>query len=82
MKEAVEFLRAAGEQAGASPARVYAPKVGSFDVLALEIEFENYEECEKYWDAWFASPEGVAFMEEWVQMTEIGGKNEIWTLVD
>lgn len=63
------------------PYRIYVPKIGHFDVVAFEIEVENLEAYEKGWAEWEARPETAAFMEKWNELTEIGGINEIWTLV-
>ena len=40
------------------------------------------ERIKKEWADWEATPEADAFMEKWVEITETGGTNEIWTLVE
>jgi hypothetical protein len=62
--------------------RNYAPEIGPNDVMAMEWEYESLEEYEKDWAEWGATPEAAAFMEKWNQMTESGGSNEIWRLVE
>ena len=51
---------------------------GPFDVLCMEVEFENLEQYEKYWKDLFARPEMERFFEKWDQMTAPGGANELW----
>jgi hypothetical protein len=62
--------------------RLYVPKIGPFSTLVFEAEFESLAEYEKFWAEYFASPEGVAFNEKLDTVTESGGTNEIWALVD
>ena len=81
MEELVALLVADREQTGIAY-RLYTPDIGPFDVIAIEVEFENLEAYEKGWAEWFARPENAAFMEKWYALTESGGNNEIWTLVE
>ena len=62
--------------------RVYAPEIGPFSTLVLEADFESLAEYEEFWAEYFASPEAVEFNEKWDTVTESGGTNEIWRLVD
>ncbi|HRJ45301.1 MAG: hypothetical protein KJZ86_02795 [Caldilineaceae bacterium] len=60
--------------------RVYGPHYGRFNVVAFEMEFASMEDMERVWAEWFATPEAATFMSRWVEITESGGTNEIWTL--
>lgn len=60
--------------------RIYTPETGSFDVVAVEWEYENLEEYERRWAEWGATPEAATFLERWYAVTERGGANEIWHL--
>jgi hypothetical protein len=62
--------------------RLYVSEIGPFSSLVGEFEFESLAEYEAFWAEYFASPEGVAFNEKWGTVTESGGTNEIWRLVD
>jgi len=81
MEEVVALLVADRERTG-NTFRLYTSDIGPFDVVAIEIEFESLEEYEKGWAEWRARPEVAAFMEKWYDLTESGGNNEIWTLVE
>lgn len=39
-------------------------------------------EYEEYWNAVLALPWFEAWMDEWNQITETGGANELWTVED
>ncbi len=83
MEEVVALVKAEIERVSHPHARrLYIPSIGPLDVIAHEVEFESLEEYERFWAEWFASPEGAAFNEKWSDLTETGGTNEIWTLVE
>jgi hypothetical protein len=84
MDQLLALVNAAKEQfPGLAQAwRTYAPEIGPFDVVAIEWEYESLEEYERDWAEWGATPESAAFMEKWYQLTESGGSNEIWRLVE
>jgi hypothetical protein len=81
MKEAVALQVAERERTGIA-SRIYISSIGPFDILAVELEGENLEEYEKGWAEYFASPEAAQFLEKWYKVTETGGTNEIWNLVE
>jgi len=78
--EAAELLKQASHK-GAFPvtARMYVPDIAPFDVLAVELEFKDWDQYHKYWAEW--SP-GEAFWKKWYAITENGGTNEVWRLLD
>ncbi|MBN1935050.1 MAG: hypothetical protein JW934_10315 [Anaerolineae bacterium] len=79
LQEAAEMLNQEAEKMGLkSSFRLYVPEVAPFDVIAVEIEFENWEQYHKTWAEW--SP-GDAFWSKWYACTESGGVNEVWSLV-
>lgn len=81
MNEAVALQVAERERTGTAY-RIYMSSIGPFDVIALEFEGENLEEYERVWAEYFASPEAAQFLEKWYEVTETGGTNEIWELVE
>jgi len=81
LEEAVALFMAEGERIGIT-GRIYVPETGSFDTIAMEREFESLEEYERLWSEYFASPEAAQFQEKWYDLTETGGTNEIWRLVE
>lgn len=84
MDELLALLKAAKEQFSTSAHawRNYAPEIGRFDVLAMEFEYESLQQYEEDWAEWGTTPESAAFLEKWYQLTESGGSNEIWRLVE
>jgi hypothetical protein len=84
MDQLLALMKAAKEQFSTSAHawRSYAPEIGPIDVVAFEWEYGSLEEYEKDWAEWGATPESAAFMEKWNQLTESGGSNEIWRLVE
>ena len=84
MDQLLALMKEAKEQfSGSTRAwRNYAPEISPCDVVAFEWEYESLEEYERDWAEWGATPETAAFMEKWNQLTESGGNNEIWRLVE
>lgn len=84
MDEVVALIKAEIEQftSYTRASRIYTPETGSFDVVAVEWEYENLEEYERLWAEWGATPEAAAFTEKWYDLTERGGTNEIWHLAE
>ena len=62
--------------------RIYSPSVASFDQIIVEFEFENWAECEEFWNTWGATPEADRFWANWGEVNAAGGQREIWELVD
>ncbi len=62
------------------PYRIYNIYYGQFDLVALEMEFGSIAEMDAAWSDWGASDEAKEFLARWVEITEPGGNNEIWTL--
>jgi hypothetical protein len=83
MEEALELFKAEGKRIGSPPVwRLYAPNIGGFDLLALELEYESLEAYERSWAEYSASPEAAAFQEKLYELTEVGCANELWALVE
>jgi len=76
--EAVKLLK--GEEGGEIVSRVYRSHYGTFDAVALEVEFESVAAMEQGWADWYASPLGEQVMKRWLEITEPGGSNEVWIL--
>ena len=82
--EVVAALKEATEQFSSykHALRIYTPETGSFDVVAVEWEYESLEEYDRLWTEWRATPEAAAFNEKWSDLIERGGTNEIWHLAE
>ncbi len=82
--EVVALLKAAVEQSGNTRAfRIYTPETGSFEIVAVELEYESLEEYGRLWAEWSATPEAAVFLgEKWYDLTEGGYTNEIWWLAE
>jgi hypothetical protein len=78
---AAELARAERERVGGTH-RIYRGYLGSFDTVAMEFEFEGFDEMETFWSEWFATPESAAFLEKWHDLLEARTTNEVWTLVE
>jgi hypothetical protein len=61
--------------------RIYTPNISSYGVVVVEWEYEDLQEMQASWDAWYASPASSAFLEKWRELTERGGEGEVWNLV-
>ena len=62
--------------------RIYLPDLAPWGVVVHEIEFKDLAERQKFWEAWFASEKGRAFVQRWFELVEDGGKGETWHLAD
>jgi hypothetical protein len=83
MQEALELFKAEGKRINSSNTmRLYAPSIGGFDLLAFESEYESLEAYEKDMAEYYASPEATAFQEKLYELTEVGGGDEFWVLVE
>lgn len=83
MEEVVALIKAEIKRVDFPHAwRIYTPGIGAFSVLAIEGEYENLEEYERFWAEYSSSPEGVEANEKLATMLVEGGANEIWTLVE
>ena len=76
LKEEIE-----GNTAYTHSYRIYTSNISSYDVVVVEWEFEDLQEMQADWDAWFAKTDMTEFNEKWDELTERGGHGEIWELV-
>ena len=60
--------------------RIYTSNIGQFNVLAVELEYEDLAAYEKQGAVWRARPTTAGFMEKWLKLRKSGGSNEIWNL--
>jgi hypothetical protein len=60
--------------------RIYTPYISPHDVIVIEWEYENLQELQAAWGAWRAKPDTSEFWEKWRELTDGGGKREIWEL--
>ncbi len=63
LEEAVQLGLAESKRIGHPHVRFYTARTGRFDTLALEHDFESLAAYEIFWNAWSASPEGQAILE-------------------
>ncbi len=85
MQEAIQLIndvvREMGSQAGGTNPRLLTAAMGPFDVLIMEVEHENLESYQKYWDAIFGHPAMEPFFTKWWTLASGGGVNEVWDVV-
>lgn len=85
MEEAVKLIKDTGEGNATAPnrglMRLSDAIFGPFGVLSMEVEFENLDEYQKYWDYLFGLPQMDKFFETWNVITDAGGTNELWELL-
>ena len=66
--------------------RVYASEYGPFDTIAYEYEVETLTTMEQLEASFVADPQTAARFQEWFkrwnEVTEPGGMNEIWRLIE
>lgn len=62
------------------PHRIYISEIGAFSLVALEAEFTDLAEYERFWSVTTQNaPEN--WWKEWFGATDNGGTNEIWRSV-
>ncbi len=85
MEEAVklikDFVEEVGVPAGGANPRLSTAFFGAFDVLFMEVEHENLDHYQKYWNELFNLPAMGRFFETWNSLTEVGGVNELWEVM-
>ena len=79
MEKILGLLKENREKTGVD-SRLYQIDIGTYNQIAIELEFETMADYEKGWAEWNARPDTPAFMEKWLEWTK-GGTNEIWQLV-
>jgi hypothetical protein len=62
------------------PIRIYHSHMGTFDTVAMEVEYESLAEYERLMYSFFALPEMAPLMKKWNEVTETGGTHEMWGL--
>lgn len=69
-----------GAQGSPFPTRVYRSQYGPFDMVALEVEFDNLAQMDAAWREWEAAPAMQELLAKWFTVTVPGGANEVWLL--
>lgn len=77
--EAIELLSERAKDLGFRY-RIYSSHYGSFDAIALEVEFESIGQMEDAWSVFFSASGVGEFMAKWYAATTTGGANEVWLL--
>ena len=62
--------------------RFYISSIGEFSRIAFEAEFGTLAQYEEFWNEWESRSTTANFFEQWRELTEPGGSNEIWTIED
>ena len=60
--------------------RFYSDSITTFNTVVMEADYDNLAQYEAMWNEWFSRPTTPAFFEKWIQLTQTGGKNEIFEL--
>ena len=81
MEELVELIKEWRKQGGYN-VRLYQSHLGTRDQIAYEFEFEDYAAYDKFWTEWYALPDTPAYLEKSNDMTNAGGTNELWWLIE
>jgi hypothetical protein len=95
-RQEVVLRRSAGAPFGSAPASQAGrperdaagvrQQIGRFDVLAYEFESQSLAAYEQAWAAFDAHPTVASRLQEWMRrwddVTDTGGMNEIWRLVE
>ena len=61
--------------------RIYLSTIAPAWQMTIEWEYESLAEYEKVWTEWRAKAT-AEFWENWFELTEPGGSNEVWTLAE
>jgi len=61
-----------------NPFEIQKPIFGPNDTIALDFNFESVSAHDEAWANWWEKEESKQFMEQWVQLMEPGGTNEIY----
>ena len=78
MDEVIDMIKAIRDPESGS--RLYRPHYAPFDVVAIELEFDNVTEMDAFWEEQGNTEEMATFMKRWVEITESGGENQVWIL--
>ena len=78
--EAIEVLQEMWKLVDPPPHRIYRGITGPFDTIYQELEFEDYEQREKWWAD--TGPKIAPLMDKWRALTETGGSSELLRLVE
>ena len=79
LKEAIDTALEATDSPGT--ARFYLPEIAPFDILAVELEYEDWDHYHGALAEW-AQVVTEKFWEQWFAVTENGGTNEVWRIVE
>jgi hypothetical protein len=78
--ERIEIMQEMGKLIDPIPHRIYRVIIGPYDTVYQELEFEDFEQREKWWaDTW---PKIAPLMDKWRAVSETGGSSELLRLVE
>ena len=78
-QEAIDLLRE-GTKDSRTRYRILSSSYGRFDEIALELKFESMAQMEQFWAEFDADPSSTEVLARWNDLTEPGGRNEVWVL--
>ncbi|MFN2203957.1 MAG: hypothetical protein ACK2UO_22360 [Caldilineaceae bacterium] len=79
VEELVEVLKSGAEHmASRPPFRVYSAMVGTGSGVVLELEFDDLNHYERWWEEWSAAPESAAVLERFDSLRAPEWKSELW----
>ena len=78
--EAIEIMQEMWKLIDPIPHRIYRGITGPHATIYQELEFENFEQREKWWAD--TGPKIAPLMDKWRALTETGGSQELLRLVE
>ena len=64
------------------PHRIYRPISGPHGIVIQEMEFEDFEERQKFLADLYSRPEWPATRDRWFELKDFGGSDEFYRLVE
>ena len=78
--EAIEIMQEMWKLIDPIPHRIYQGITGPYDTIYQELEFEDFEQREKWWAD--TGPKIAPLMDKWRALTETRGNSELLRLVE
>ena len=61
---------------------LYADDIGCSAPFAQDLEFDSLAQRDKFWEGYFADPEGRAFRKKYFGLIDRYNTSEIWNIVE
>jgi hypothetical protein len=78
--EAIEVMQEMWKLIDPIPHRIYRGITGPFDTIYQELEFEDYEQRQKWWAD--TGSKIAPLMDKWLALAETGGSGDLFRLVE